>query len=156
MKTTSLYGSFNIGNSISSNLKFAPVSNQDFPFILTENFQSAKLGNVHLFFSGILYNQEDLSQEFEKENLSDVDLLLHLFLKNGVKAYTKVNGKFLILIYRDEEFISVRDRYGEGPMLFFTDQYFTNLFDQIFNFKDFEATPNKDAIASYLMYRIPK
>ncbi len=152
MKTTNLYGSFDSSASIASNLKLTTVPDQSSNFILTENFQQVKLGNVHLFFSGIIYNQDDLSEAFVEKDMTEADLILHLFLKQGVKAFTKLNGKFLILIYRDDEFIAVRDRYGEGPMLFFTDSYFTNLFDQILNFKDFKATPNRDAIASYLMY----
>jgi len=152
MKTTKLYGSFDLNDSIASNLNFSTDSVQANSFIFTENFQASKLDNIHLFFSGLLYNLDDLSEGFTEKNLSSADILLHLFLKSGVKAFTKLNGKFLILIYREDEFIAVRDRYGEGPMLFFTDRYFTNLFDQILNFKDFEVAPNRDAIASYLMY----
>ncbi|RLD38738.1 MAG: hypothetical protein DRI74_02895 [Bacteroidetes bacterium] len=152
MKTTNLYGSFDLSTNINSNLNFAAVSNKNHPFVLTDNFQEVRIGNVLLFFSGIIYNQEDLDIHYTPKKNADANLLIHLFLKQGVEAFVKLNGKFLILIYREDEFIAVRDRYGEGPMLFFTNRYFTNLFDQIFNFNDFEAVPNRDAIASYLMY----
>lgn len=152
MKTTKLYGSFDLNTSVISNLSNNPIVNQNQSFILTENFQEIKLGNVHLFFSGIIYNQEDLDAAFPVKSTSEADLLIHLFLKDGVKAFTKLNGKFLILIYRDEEFIAVRDRYGEGPMLFYSDKYFCNLLDQMMDFKDFKAVPNRDAISTYLMY----
>ncbi len=152
MKTTKLYGSFDLNAKIASNLNFATDNDSEYPFILTENFTNIKLGDVHLFFSGIIYNLEDLNAGFSDKNLSAADLLLHLFLKNGIQAFAKLNGKFLILIYREGEFIAVRDRYGEGPMLYYTDEYFCNLFDHIFDFKDFVAKPNRTAIASYLMY----
>lgn len=152
MITTKLYGSFDLKENIASCLKSNIVPNQIESPIFTKNFQEIKLGDVRLFFSGIIYNKEDLSAEFYERNHNEADLLLHMFMKQGIKAFARVNGKFLILIYREAEFIAVRDRYGEGPMFYFTDQYFTNLFDQILNFKDFKAVPDKDAIATYLMY----
>lgn len=152
MKTTTLYGSFDLSENIAPCLKLNTIPNQIESSIFTKNFQEIKLGNVHFFFSGIIYNREDLSAEFYEGNSHEAEMLLHMFLKQGIKAFAKVNGKFLILIYREDEFIAVRDRYGEGPMFYFTDQYFTNLFDQILNFKNFTAVPNKDAIATYLMY----
>jgi asparagine synthase (glutamine-hydrolysing) len=152
MKTTKLYGSFDLNAKIASNLNFVTDSESEYPFILTENFTNAKLGDVHLFFSGIIYNLDDLKAGFSDKNLSEVNLLVHIFLKNGIQAFSKVNGKFLILIYRQGEFIAVRDRYGEGPMLYYTDDYFCDHFEHVFDFKDFVAKPNRTAIASYLMY----
>ncbi len=152
MKTPNLYGCFDLSGNIATRLKLDTFPNQTESFIFTEHFLEKKLGNVHLFFNGIIYNQEDLRATFYGDKGDEAELLLHMFLKQGIKAFAKVNGKFLILIYREDEFIAVRDRYGEGSMFYFTDHYFTNLFDQILNFKDFEAVPNKDAIATYLTY----
>jgi len=152
MKTTCLYGSFDLSENIASKLKLSIIPDHIESSIFINNFQEIKLGNVHLFFSGIIYNKADLGAEFFEGNSNEADLLLHMFLKQGIKAFARVNGKFLILIYREDEFIAVRDRYGEGPLFYFTDRYFTNLFDQILNFNDFTAVPNKDAIATYLMY----
>ncbi len=152
MIATRLYGSFDLNDNIIGNLALNILPEQSKSFILNENFEEATQGNVRLFFSGVLYNQEELNEEFSEKDMAAADLLLNIFLKKGVKAYAKVNGKFLILIYKENEFIAVRDRYGEGSMLFFTDRYFTNLFHQAFDFKDFKAEPNRDAIATYLMY----
>lgn len=152
MKIGTLYGNFDRNKDISSNLDLDSISDKNHPCIFASNFQESKKGDVLLFFSGIIYNQEDLVADFVYKENSEADLLLQLFLKSGVSAFSRINGKFLILIYQENEFIAVRDRYGEGSMFFYTDSYFTNLFDQIFDFKDFKATPNRDAIANYLMY----
>ena len=80
MKTTSLYGSFDSSANITSNLELTPVPDQSNNFILTENFQQIILGNVHLFFSGIIYNHDDLSEAFVEKDMPEADLLLHLFL----------------------------------------------------------------------------
>ncbi|MBN2237893.1 MAG: hypothetical protein JW729_10050 [Bacteroidales bacterium] len=150
METTQLFGSFDKSVSI-SDLVNTELKNE-LSYVYANQFEQSTLGNIHLLFKGILYNKKDLSRSFPDENMGDADLLLHLFLKEGIKSFAKVNGKFLILIYRDDEFFAVRDRYGEGPLFFYTDEVFTNLFDQIFQFKSFVAKPNKDAIATYLMY----
>ncbi len=153
MAITKLYGNFNMNDHINSRLKFDTSSETTQPFIITANFQQANVESDYLFFSGILYNKTDLEKQSNaSSNANDAEILLQLFLKGGIPAFSKVNGKFLILIYRKNEFIALRDRYGEGPMFFFTENYFTNLFNQIFDFKDFVALPNKDAIATYLMY----
>ncbi|MBN1651071.1 MAG: hypothetical protein JW857_07075 [Bacteroidales bacterium] len=153
MALTKLYGSFDVNAHIASNLKFDTLSKSAHPYLFTENFQHAKVENDCLFFSGVLYNKTDLAkQNTASADTNDAEMLLQLFLKDGIQAFKKVNGKFLVLIYRKNEFIALRDRYGEGPMFFFTENYFTNLFNQIFDFKDFKALPNKDAIATYLMY----
>lgn len=152
MKTTCLYGSFDSDQKIANKLAITLENKHSNSFLIAENFEEAKLGTVSLYFSGLLYNQKELNASFPEAILSDADLLLRIFLKEGIKGFTKVNGKFLILIYEDTQFMAVRDRYGEGPMFFYTDHCFTNLFNQIFDFKDFKPIPNRDAIAIYLMY----
>lgn len=152
MKTNKLYGCFDVNREISTYLNKNYSFELKEQFLNAQNFEEVKLGNIHLFFSGVIYNYSELQALLPQNNFSPASILLHLFLKNGVKVFSKVNGKFLILIYHDEEFIAVRDRYGEGSMFFYTEEYYTNHLQQVFDFKGFDPKPNTHAISTYLMY----
>lgn len=74
---------------------------------VTIGFQSdlntiAQSDNIYLFLDGLIYNGDELiNLIFGKNNmqLTDEEILLHLYKKFGLKEFKRVNGDFVVIIW---------------------------------------------------------
>lgn len=151
METKYLYGSWEISDKIKDLLKL-DVNLSDLENISFLNYEYFQQNNISLIFEGIIYNKTDLLTQFSMDKATNAQLVLKIFEKESYHGFKKINGKFLIIVQKNEKFWIARDRYGQGSMFYYSDKYFTNQFWQLKHFKELVFKPNKDALASYLMY----
>lgn len=91
-------------------------------------------GEVVIVFNGEIYNYQTLREDLEKAGgkflgNSDTEVLLNLYLLEGKKMLTKLNGIFAFAIWdnRSKSFFVARDALGVKPLYYFID-------DSIFSF----------------------
>ncbi len=85
-------------------------------------------GRYTLVYNGEVYNFKKLRQSLEKKGIafrsqSDTEVLLHLYIQEGIACLQKLNGFFAFAVYDREEntlFIA-RDRYGIKPLWYYQD-----------------------------------
>jgi asparagine synthase (glutamine-hydrolysing) len=82
-----------------------------------------------IIFNGEIFNYRELRQSLEVTGStftshSDTEVLLKLFIKEGVGCLQKLNGFFAFCIYdrKEQSFFIARDRYGVKPLLYVFDQ----------------------------------
>ncbi len=151
MNKTILYGLFNSKGNISDSLNNKPEKSV-LSHILFDNFEFYGQQNDFLLFSGEIYNKTKLMEFVGSQHIDTAQLLYLLFKKEGYMGFKRINGKFLIILNSGKDFVVARDRYGLGPMFYYTDTFFTNQFYQLFDFKNTDFKPNTDSIGIYLMY----
>lgn len=82
-----------------------------------------------IVFNGEIFNYRELKEELTKAGVSffsqsDTEVLLKLFIREGEKCLSKLNGFFAFCIYdrQDQTFFVARDRFGIKPMLYVFDE----------------------------------
>lgn len=82
-------------------------------------------GNVVLVQNGEIFNFQELKAELIRGGVtfksnSDTEVLLELYLRDGVAFLDRLNGMFAIAIYhiRENRMILARDRIGEKPLYY--------------------------------------
>jgi len=85
---------------------------------------------VWLVFNGEIYNylelKHDLKQQgFEFRTTSDTEVFLALYLRDGLEAFTLVNGMFSCAIWdgRTDLLVLARDRLGKKPLFYYSDSH---------------------------------
>jgi len=80
---------------------------------------------VSLVFNGEIYNFKELRVKLEKLKhnflgTSDSEVILRLFLENGLAFVNELNGMFSIAIWdpRSQSTYLIRDRFGQKPMYY--------------------------------------
>jgi asparagine synthase (glutamine-hydrolysing) len=83
-------------------------------------------GQVVLVFNGEIYNFRELRAELEARGVtfrghSDTEVLLCLYLADGLAMLPRLNGIFAFAVYdsRSEELLLVRDALGVKPLYYF-------------------------------------
>ena len=78
---------------------------------------------IHLVFNGEIYNYRELRQELEQSGVhcrtsSESEVIINLYLKQGLDFISKLNGMFAIAIHdaRDNSLHLIRDRMGKKPL----------------------------------------
>ena len=61
-----------------------------------------------------IYNRNELKLKAK----SDSELLLKLYAKEGIKAFSRIEGMFAVVIYDGENLIIVRDAIGKHPLFY--------------------------------------
>lgn len=86
-------------------------------------------GRYTIVFNGEFYNYKQhreilIQQGYSLQSTSDTEVLLHLYIKEGISCLQKVNGDFALAIYDKEEesFLITRDHMGVKPLLYFQDE----------------------------------
>lgn len=81
--------------------------------------------NVVLVQNGEIFNFEELKADLVRDSItfessSDTEVLLKLYLRDGISFLDKLNGMFAIAIYHTQEnrLILARDRIGEKPLFY--------------------------------------
>jgi len=86
---------------------------------------SSKDGKVVLVFNGEIYNFRELRKNLEENNCkfcgqSDTEVLLNLYLLEGVEMLSKLNGIFAFAIwdYKNQSLFIARDGLGVKPLYY--------------------------------------
>jgi asparagine synthase (glutamine-hydrolysing) len=86
-------------------------------------------GRYTIVFNGEVYNFKALRASLESKGIqfythSDTEVLLQLYILDGIAGIDKLNGFFAFAVYdKDEhELIIARDRFGIKPLHYFIDQ----------------------------------
>lgn len=103
-----------LGHTRLSIIDLSPAGHQ--PMLSTD-------GQVALVFNGEIYNYRELKAELEAEGVvfrgySDTEVLLELYLKDGIAVLSRLNGIFALAIHdrRSGELVLARDALGVKPL----------------------------------------
>lgn len=151
MSDSILYGYFDKSTHIKEHLKIE-INQCEFKHLHFQNFETFEKKDELLLFSGELYNKAELKEFLGANSNKTSEILYQLFSKENYQGFRRINGKFLIIIQSETDTIVARDRYGQGPLFYYNNDCFTNLFWQLQSFKDIDFIPDITAIGNYLMY----
>jgi len=86
-------------------------------------------GRYTIVFNGEIFNFLEIRQELQQggiefQSSSDTEVLLRLYMLEGVKCLNRLNGFFVFALYDNqrEELIIARDRFGVKPLLYTIDE----------------------------------
>jgi len=147
---TSIYGLFDQSGTIEGHINFNQAVTNLRANILSVGYMIASNSNKTLYLHENFYNLNDIRKELNLYSGTNADLVLELIEKAGVKACRKLNGKYTIILCEREKTTIIRDRNGEGKMIYFTDGYFTDSYQGLMNFKNFVAAPDLTGITTFL------
>lgn len=92
-------------------------------------------GRFWITFNGEIYNYKELRQELESQGVkfrsgTDTEVLLSLFVREGVACLSKIRGMFAFAIWdeKNQELFFARDRFGMKPF------YYGKTYDGLFAF----------------------
>ena len=85
-------------------------------------------GRYHIVYNGELYNFQVHRQKLQNQGVtfkseSDTEVLLYLYIHQGVQFLQQLNGCFALAILDSEknELFLARDRFGINPLLYYSD-----------------------------------
>ena len=119
-------------------------------------------GRVHVVFNGEIYNYPELRDELEQQGLtfrtrSDTEVLLALYVRYGLDAFSKLNGMFSCGFW-DERFdrlVLVRDRLGKKPLFYHRDAHrvlFASELKSLLQYGDLQPQVHPGALHEYLTH----
>jgi hypothetical protein len=87
-------------------------------FIKTQKLFS--INNFIVALDGDFYNDSELTNYLNCGNLSKLEIVYHLFLKEGNNFADRINGEFNIIIYNSlaKELLITNDRYARKPFFY--------------------------------------
>ena len=120
-------------------------------------------GNTVITFNGEIYNFPELRRELEAggtylfRSNTDTEVILALYEKYGVEAFSRLNGMFAFALYdvRKKSLILVRDRLGKKPLywgIFNATLVFGSELKALMCHKDFKKEIDPWAVQLYLTY----
>ncbi|MBK7712942.1 MAG: hypothetical protein IPJ37_19900 [Bacteroidales bacterium] len=150
LKSKSIYGLFNSSSSIDEVLKNGNKGDIHLRNICHNGYQIAAGPVKNLFVSEKIYNSEEIRQHLNYLSGNTADLILELINREGVSGCRRLNGKFTIILCENEKTTIIRDRNGEGPMVYFTNDFYTDSYSGLTDFKNFSAEPDMTGIKTFL------
>ncbi len=123
-------------------------------------FQSED-GYITVVQNGEIFNHLEIAEclsdtEFYCRTHCDTEVILRLYQKEGISFISKLNGMFAIAIYdqRIKTTYLIRDRVGEKPLYFYSDNEKVIFGSEIKSILKYGIAPDVDylAIDSYLTY----
>ncbi len=147
---TFIYGLFDQSGTIEGHINFKPAATIQKANILSTGYMIAINSSKTIYINENIYNLNDIRKELNFHSGTNADIVLELIERSGVKACRKLNGKYTIILCEREKTTIIRDRNGEGKMIYFTDGYFTDSYRGLMNFKNFVAIPDLTGITTFL------
>ena len=147
---TFFYGLFSPSGSISDRLIPALKGDKAQGLVFSEGYQTAIRGKSQLHLHSRIYNLDEIGKKLSFTPENPADLVFELYSREGLKGLRQLNGKFTIVIIGPEKTIIARDRNGEGRMIYYTKEFFTDSYHGLKDFKDFKATPDLTGITTFL------
>jgi len=144
-----MYGLFDCSLNIEQNLtiEIAPQRRKN---TFNDGYQEAERGHRSLFLSEKLYNIKELRQSLNYFTGNSADLVFELIDREGVRGCRRLNGKFTVIFFEKDKTTIIRDRNGEGRMIYFTKDFFTDSYQGLFKFRNFKAEPDLKGITTFL------
>src|SRR5882724_8356464 len=119
-------------------------------------------GQVCLVFNGEIYNYPELRVDLEHKGYkfctrSDTEVLLALYLHDGLAAFPKLNGMFACAFWdgRTDQLVLARDRFGKKPLFYYQDAHrflFGSELKALLAYGSIERKVNLAALHEYLTY----
>jgi asparagine synthase (glutamine-hydrolysing) len=145
-----IYGFFDRKKHINSGIKVEPAGLSPEAHIYSAGYQSFANGDTEVHLYARIYNQEELMKIFGLATSNTAELAYQIYQKEGTKGFRRFNGKFTAIVYHGNKVIIIRDRNGEGRMIYFTKDFFTDSYQRLNDFKDFTAKPDLTGITTFL------
>jgi len=118
--------------------------------IFSNGYTSEVRGQTQFHLFSRIYNIDEIRVFLNIETDQPAELVSELYLREGVKGFRRLNGKFTIIIQEPDRTIIIRDRNGEGRMIWFTADFFTDSYQRVFEFKGFKPEPDLTGIITFL------
>jgi asparagine synthase (glutamine-hydrolysing) len=150
LKSKFIYGLFRSSSSISDFIKSGIKGDSLSDSIYSNEYLSVSRHGKSLFISEKIYNSDDIRLQLNYSTGNTADLVLELIIRNGVAGCRRLNGKFTIILCEKGKTTIIRDRNGEGPMIYFTKDFFTDSYSRLWDFKSFRAEPDLAGITTFL------
>lgn len=150
LNPTNLFGLFNQTSSVAEMLNLDINPENSSRYIYTSGYIVASSGQKTLFLSSKIYNEKDLRQQLNFSTGSMADLVFELINREGIKGCRRLNGKFTVILVENGETTIIRDRNGEGRMIYFTKDFYTDSYQGLSRFKGFKAEPDLTGITTFL------
>jgi len=115
-----------------------------------KEYEKAYDPDCRLFSLSRIYNLEELKVKSGSQDLTDASIFLKLYRKFGLKGFRLINGKFTIIILEAGKTTIVRDRNGEGHMVFYSKDFFTDSYSGLKRFIDFRPVPDMTGVLTFL------
>lgn len=97
-------------------------------------------------FSGELYNKKELGYG----SIDDAETFFTLYDLKGIQGLSSLDGAFTCVMKTPDSVLIVRDRHGLADQVYYTDKYFASSLSLLTLTKGFEATPDYQALSSFL------
>ena len=117
-------------------------------YAMSSDYEEYSKNGITLLFSGRIYNQDELSGESK----SIVETLLDNYISDSYKSFLKINGKATIIVIENDSVTVFRDHWGEGPLFFYTDNYFSDSMKGALQVSKINPVVDKVALNSFLRY----
>lgn len=150
MAKSILYGIFDANQDVQQKLKQALTTGTETGNTLYSGYTECSVDKRRLICYTKLYNTEDLALFTGETVASPAKILMSLYEKEGIKGFKRLNGKFTIILREAENTTIVRDRHGEGPMIFYTNGFFTDSYHNLWNFSAFQPEPDLTGLTTFL------
>ena len=147
---TFFYGLFSETSQIAQRLIPGKKSDDVRGPVFYDGYLSAIRGNKKLFTHCRIYNSDEIERRLSFKPENQADLIFELYEKEGLAGFRQLNGKFTVVITEPGRTTIVRDRNGEGRMIYFTKDFFTDSYHGLQDFKDFQARPDLTGITTFL------
>lgn len=102
--------------------------------------------NVHIWFFGELYNKKELGYG----SIDDAETFFTLYDLKGIQGLSSLDGAFTCVMKTPDSVLIVRDRHGLADQVYYTDKYFASSLSLLTLTKGFGATPDYQALSSFL------
>jgi len=145
-----LYGLFDPSGSLVKQLLRNPGLPESSVSIFSSGYDLFNHGATQLIIYSRLYNTEEIGKGFGLNVNNPAEIVYELYSREGVRGFRKLNGKFTIIIREPGKTTIVRDRNGEGRMIYFTKTFFTDSYQRIFEFRDFMPQPDLTGLVTFL------
>ena len=147
---TFFYGLFSETSQIAQRLIPGKKSDDFRGPVYYDGYQTAIRGNKQLFTHCRIYNSDEIAHRISFKPENTADLIFQLYEKEGLAGFRQLNGKFTVVITEPGRTTIVRDRNGEGRMIYFTKDFYTDSYHGLNDFKDFQARPDLTGITTFL------
>ncbi len=111
--------------------------------IRSEGLTVGEQDNYRIYLSGVIYN-------IDGETTGSANHILKNYIDNGINSFRKYDGEFTFIISSPEEVLIYRDRHGAGSQVYYNNEYFCSSLKNFSSIKGFKATPNKEALYTFL------
>jgi asparagine synthase (glutamine-hydrolysing) len=145
-----LFGLFDENGQISEHLKSEMPESRPQGSIYSNGYAISFQGTRQLIFYSRIYNMDEIRLVTGTPSADDAEVILRLYDKEGIGGFKRLNGKYTIIIREGGKTLIARDRNGEGRMIYFTKDYFTDSYQGLNEFRQFSPKPDLTGITTFL------